>query len=291
MALAVGVIAALVAGCSGGEDETADGSAGSMPTAGLSADRVPAPAGTEGLSVSSRGEAADPVPASRLTSFDRQLARTASMSVRAEDAARAAAAARQIAADAGGYVGSERTDAESASLTLVVPSEEMDGVLADLAGLGNRIEQRVTIEDVTDQIVDVDSRVASQRASVERVRKLLARADSISDLVTIERELAWREAELESLLARQDALRGRVTMAPISLELVEQPGTNGGDDGFSFLAGLAAGWGAFTTFLGAAAEALGAALPFVVLAGVLAALALLARRRRRHARGGAAAGG
>lgn len=292
MALAVGVIAALVAGCSGGDDSTAGGSAGSMPTAGLSADRVPAPASAEGFSVSSRGEAADPVPASQLTSFDRQLARTASMTVRAEDAARAAAAARQIAADAGGYVGSERSDEESASLTLVVPSEEIDGVLADLAGLGKRIEQRVSVEDVTDQIVDVDSRVASQRESVERVRKLLARAESISDLVTIERELAWREAELESLLARQDALRGRVTMAPISLELVEKPGTNGDrDDGYSFLAGLAAGWGAFTTFLGATAEALGAALPFLVLAGVLAALALLARRRRRHARGGAPAGG
>lgn len=291
MALVVGVIAALVAGCSGGADSTADGRAGSMPAAGMTSDSVPAPAGTEGFSVSSRGEVTDPVPA-QLTTFDRKLARTASMTVRTRDVDDAAADARQIAVTAGGYVSSEHSDEESATLTLVVPSEQLDALLDDLEALGKRTERRVTVQDVTDQIVDVDSRVASQRASVERMRQLFERARSVADLVTIERELALREAELESLLARQDALRGMVAMAPISLALFEKHDKNGDrDDGHSFLAGLAAGWGAFTMFLGATAEALGAALPFLALAGVLAALALLARRRRRHARGGVAAGG
>lgn len=286
MALAVGVVAALVAGCSGGADETAGGSAGSMPALGAQDS-----ASAQRFAVSPRPEVADPVPA-QLTTFDRKLARTASMTVRTRDVDDAAADARQIAVTAGGYVSSERSDEESAMLTLVVPSEQLDALLDDVESLGKRTERRLTVQDVTDQIVDVDSRVASQRASVERMRQLFERAESVADLVTIERELALREAELESLLARQDALRGMIAMAPISLTLFEKHDKNGDrDDGHSFLGGLAAGWGAFTTFLGATAEALGAALPFLALAGVLAALALLARRRRRHARSGAAAGG
>lgn len=43
--------------------------------------------------------------------------------------------------------------------------------------------------DVTEQLVDVESRIATQRASVERIRALLARAASVSEITSVESEL------------------------------------------------------------------------------------------------------
>ncbi|MPY98589.1 MAG: DUF4349 domain-containing protein [Actinophytocola sp.] len=304
VALAVGMLAVLVAGCSG-DDDNAGGFDVTSSQPGEAA-RAPATdaAGEAGSGAMDRasesvgrqsdmqsreqanGSAGD-FSAAQLV--DRKLARSARMSLRNDDVDVAASEARRIVDDAGGYVASERSRNDWAALTLTVPSEEMDAVLDKLADLGKRTMRQIDVEDLTDQIVDVDSRVTSQRESVRRVRELLDQAKSISDLVAIERELAEREAELESLLARQDALRGQVAMAPISLTLREKAAAQEEDDG-GFLGGLASGWGAFTALLGGAAVALGAALPFLVLAGVLVAVVLVVHRWRKHARGAAPAG-
>ena len=53
-----------------------------------------------------------------------------------------------------------------------------------------------------------DARVASQRASVDRVRALLSEARSIGDVVAIESELTRREADLDSLTGRLDRAQG-----------------------------------------------------------------------------------
>ncbi|MPY79233.1 MAG: DUF4349 domain-containing protein [Actinophytocola sp.] len=279
MALAAGVVAALVAGCSGGDSVGGFGGQGSMER---SADGEAASGMADTAAGPAPPQAGPKLSTAQLT--DRKLARSARMTLRIGDVDRATAEARQIATDAGGYVASERSGQKLAALTLSVPSEELDVVLDKLADLGERKSRYITVEDVTDQVVDVDSRVASQRESVRRVRELLDKAKSISDLVAIEGELAQREAELESLLARQDALRGRVDMAPVSLTLREKPAEETDDGGF--LGGLASGWGAFTALLAGTAVALGAALPFVVLVGVLAGVGLVLRRWRKHARSG-----
>jgi hypothetical protein len=65
---------------------------------------------------------------------------------------------------------------------------------------------------VTDEVVDVDSRIASQRRSIDRIRVLLDQAVNIDDIVRIESELADREAEMDSLLQRQEgAVRAHLT--------------------------------------------------------------------------------
>lgn len=295
MVLAVGMLAVLVAGCSGDTEgsrpvstQSGDGAGGMAEESANGAARESGGEAMDRSSGTAKAQSdgsAQGVSTTQLA--DRKLARSARMSLRTDDVDKAATQARRIVSDAGGYVASERSREKRATLTLTVPSEEMDAVLDELSRLGERKSRQIDVEDLTDQIVDVDSRVASQRGSVRRVRELLDQAESISDLVAIERELAEREAELESLLARQDSLRGKVAMAPISLTLHEKSVANDEDDD-GFLGGLASGWGAFTALLGGTAVVLGAALPFVVLVGVLVGIALLLRRWRKHAMGSAA---
>ncbi|MER5791508.1 DUF4349 domain-containing protein [Streptomyces sp. NPDC001980] len=223
-----------------------------------------------------------------------RIIRTASLTVQVKDVPKALDAARTTAEDAGGYVGNETTTRDSGGrertrVVLRVPTEKYDEVLSDLQGAGKLIDRTAKAQDVTDQVVDVDSRVRSQRASVARIRELMDRAAKLSDVVTLEGELSSREADLESLLAQQASLKDRTSMATITLSLTGTPVKKAAakDDSPGFVDAVSGGWHVFVTMLRWIALALGAALPFAALAAVLALLWWrIARRRRTTAQPG-----
>ncbi|MER8231523.1 DUF4349 domain-containing protein [Streptomyces sp. NPDC094049] len=154
--------------------------------------------------------------------------RTASLEVEVADAAKSLATARRVASGAGGHVENETTeriDDEHMMSTVVlrVPQERYDSVLGELAGAGKLLARKSDAKDVTGQVVDVESRIATQRASVARVRTLMDRAERLADVVTLEGELSRRQADLESLLAQQASLKDRTSLATITLTLLEKP--------------------------------------------------------------------
>ncbi|GAB7030355.1 DUF4349 domain-containing protein [Streptomyces sp. NPDC021749] len=228
-----------------------------------------------------------------------QVVRTATLTVRTEDVSGAAARARAVVDGAGGYPAAETTDRdpeghERSRLVLRVPPAEYDAVLGRLARLGTVVSRRLAAKDVTDQVVDVDSRVRTQRASVARVRALMEKAASIADIVSLESELSSRQADLESLEARLKSLRDRTAMATVTL-LLRQPdaapdGASDDDSDRSFGDALAGGWHAFLAAVKWLLVALGAVLPFAGAVGLLYGLWRLVRgrlpsalRRRRRA--------
>ncbi len=214
------------------------------------------------------------------------LVRTAELTVRVDDVQAAADEAARLAAAAAGSVASEeRSGTEedaSAVVRLQVPPAAFDDTVSRLAGLGVELDRRVGTTDVTDQVVDLESRLATQRASVARVRALLDGAERLADVVQVEGELTRRTADLESLQARLAAVQGQVEQSTISVSLVGEGAAGAaaaGPRGFSD--GLAAGRDAFLAVTRALAVTAGALLPFsplLALAGVL-----LWRSRRRAA--------
>lgn len=114
-----------------------------------------------------------------------------------------------------GQVASEDTTSDNdgritrANLVLKVPTAAYETAIERLSGLGKRTSIHQESSDVTEQVVDVDSRIASQRASLNRMRALLAKATTIGDVVSVESELTRREADLEALLAKQKNLSCR----------------------------------------------------------------------------------
>ncbi|WP_078869462.1 DUF4349 domain-containing protein [Streptomyces sp. NRRL B-1347] len=207
------------------------------------------------------------------------IIRTASLTVRVRDVPKALDRARTAATEADGLVGDETTDRdgrgrERSRVVLRVPQERYAQVLSDLEGTGRLVSRTAKAEDVTQEVVDVESRIKTQRASVARVRELMDKATKISDIVSLEGELSTRQADLEALLARQASLKDRTALATVTLTLTESPAgrDDDGDDGDpTVVDALAGGWGAFLTMLRWTAVALGAALPFVVGVALLGA--------------------
>ncbi|MFI5686551.1 DUF4349 domain-containing protein [Streptomyces sp. NPDC051636] len=264
-----------LAGCSGAGD-SGGGSSDSKADAGSAAVREGAPGG--------RARGADATEAPKLTPG--RIIRTASLTVQVKDVPKALDEARATAENAGGYVGDETISRDSSGhertrVVLRVPTARYDEVLTDLEGAGKLVHRTAKAQDVTDQVVDVDSRIKSQRASVARVRELMDRAGKLSDVVTLEGELSSREADLEALLAQQASLKDRTSLATITLSLSQTPVKKAAhDDSAGFADALAGGWHAFVTMLRWIALALGAVLPFAVLAALLVLLWLRVVRPR-----------
>jgi hypothetical protein len=228
------------------------------------------------------------------------IIRTAQLSLRVKDVTAAVAEARGVAEAAGGYVGKEESHAydydrvDETEVVLRVPSEKYDEVMKDLKGTGHVYFHSSKAEDVTDEVVDVDSRVKSQRAGVERLRELMDEATKLADIVTLEGELASREAELESLLARQASLEDRTSLATVTLTFTDEDHLdeeNREDPDPGVLDALKGGWDAFVTTLHWIVLAVGAVLPFAVVLAFGLWLWLWSRRGggRFRRRGGAAA--
>lgn len=220
------------------------------------------------------------------------LVRTASLTMRVKDVTGALERARETVAGAGGLVGEEATDRDGAGrersrVVLRVPQESFEEVVAKLAeGPGTLVRRSVNTKDVTQQVVDVGSRVKSLRASVTRVRALMDDATKISDVTALEGELSTREADLEALLAQQASLKDRTSLATITLTLSRTAHVTheAPEDEAGFVSALGDGWHALGATLRVIGVVLGAVLPFAAAIAVLVLLALLARgfvRRRR----------
>jgi Domain of unknown function (DUF4349) len=283
----------LLAGCSGGSAVSSPGLAGGVHAAvgGVAA----APAAVPAPPAAAVKQAQLPA----LSPADSQaIIYTASLTVRAGDVQAAAARAAQLASAAGGYVASEtsrlnhRHPAQATvSIQLKIPVARYQATLAGLsARLGTRIALSQRARDVTQTVADVTSRVASAQAAIAQLRRLLARAGSVSSLLMVQDQINSEEANLEALQSEQRALAHQTTYATVSVLLVSRrpPAVTppvklaGG-----FTGGLAAGWRAVRQLTSWLLTGAGVALPFAAAAIVVAVAGRWGRRWLSRRRAGA----
>lgn len=209
------------------------------------------------------------------------------ITIRVTDVNATATQAQALAISAGGYVGGDNREIDagrsSATLILRVPAVRFDATVSALGQLGREQSRQVSTQDVTEQVVDVQSRLKTQQASVDRIRALLAEAKSLGEIVSVEGELNRREADLESLQAQMRSLTDLTALSTITVTLLGpdaavpvKPEKSTG-----FTGGLKSGWHAFLESLSALFTIIGAILPFaVVIGGPILLFIWLTRRRR-----------
>jgi hypothetical protein len=239
-----------------------------------------------------------PAPDGQALPADPQLIVTAAQQVTVPDVAEGARRLVAEVAAAGGFVSAESTTAAApcpepalegvvepcggqarSTITYRAPLTAVDGLLAFTADLGEESWRTRSATDVGARVADIDARVASARASLDRLNALMARAESLTDIIALEAQIATRQAELESLLAQQAQLADQVALATVTATLVSGAATDESPSGF--WGGLQAGAAALASAALAALTALGWALPFLLLVGLLALPVRWLWRRRR----------
>jgi hypothetical protein len=291
------VTAAAAAGCSGSAASSASANAAAAPPAAASA--APRSSAQYGAAAGASNAAA-PGVAAKYVPADHQLIYTAQLTVRAANVSAAVSRATSIVSAAGGYVSAENAAAgggqpsqASATVTFKIPVAAYPATLAALSGggLGPQLSLSQQAQDVTQQVADVGSRVASDQAAIAQLRELLKRAGDVSSLLSVQNQIDSQESDLESMLAQQNALNRQTAYATVTLTLVGpealvQPAKSAPPP--SLAGGLAGGWHALRVTVSWLLAIVGAVAPFVAAAAVLGGLAWWGRRLARRRRGPAA---
>ncbi|MYA14648.1 MAG: DUF4349 domain-containing protein, partial [Acidimicrobiaceae bacterium] len=204
-------------------EDTAEAAAASAPAADAEAALAEA-ALAEAIAQSG---AALAVPTA-LTPADlgRDIVYRATISVQADDVTAAGNEAVAIVQGLGGIVFNQTTRTEprpSAEITFKVLPGDFSTALERLAGVGKLVDQSISADDVTERVVDLQSRISTAETSVTRLRKLLEEAVELEDVAQIERELLDRETTLEVLRGQLRTLRDQVDLATITLTIHQSP--------------------------------------------------------------------
>lgn len=145
------------------------------------------------------------------------------MLVEVDDVLRATQQAQVAIAGLGGLVFSQQTTGEPTprtELTFKVMPADFTEAMSRLEALGELKSQRISADDVTERVVDLESRIITASASVERLRTFLENATQIRDVAELEAQLLNRETDLELLRGQLRTIQGQVGLATIFLTLV-----------------------------------------------------------------------
>lgn len=276
----------LLAGCGGGSDSTSGvapmtegGAPASSP--GFRTQQAPnreqAPAPDDGQQVTARKEvvtgrvdltAADPIAAAQ-TLTDRVTRLDGRIDQRTENP------------------GTDNTYPR-ANLVVRIPAAETDAFLNDLGELGEVTEVSTNRDDVTMQWQDLDARITALRASVDRLRDLMARAANTADLIAAESALADRQAELDSLTGQRRYLDDQISLSTLTIDISTTADGKRDTGPSNFWDGVVDGWNSLVDWLKDAVVFVGQVLPwlgFLAVIGAVAAAIVRLIRGRRASRG------
>lgn len=173
------------------------------------------------------GTVKDTAPA-RLNSVSQmQIIRTADLTLQVKSFQKAYDRAVSICGSVGGYVTNSSAETEektptSGTMVIRVPVDAFDRAVKRLSDLGVVKSRNVNGEDVTGEVVDLQSHLRNKRAEEQQYLDIMNRAKRVMDVVTVSNELYRVRGEIEEAEGRLKYLKSAAAMSTINLSLGEK---------------------------------------------------------------------
>ncbi|HEX8501663.1 MAG TPA: DUF4349 domain-containing protein [Pyrinomonadaceae bacterium] len=299
LTLALTLALAALAGCAGGGNDEAPHQAAAVPEP-AAGERAAGGNNDVALKTVSLEQTEDGQPRADAPAapVERKIIRNATLTLEADDPSKAVQHVASVAQARGGYVVTSESRQQGGSrdskgyevftVELRVPAAQFDAALAEIrAAAGGVTAQKITGKDVTEEYIDLEARLKTQRALEAQLLEIMKRADAVADAVAVQRELTNVRTEVERVEGRRRFLENQSSLSTISVT-IQPPAPLVSTTGFFRSLGKAFGDGVdiaatVTLFLIRVVLAL---LPVALFLGVPAFLIfryLLRRARRRPA--------
>lgn len=231
--LVAALLAVLATGCSqfqetsspGGNAAPGDMTAGS--TAPQAAPRVKSESKDKDLIADEKtlSPGGAPQPAQKKTAA--KIIKTANLEIRVEDYASSRKTVQQRVDARQGYLQSEQESNDGYrlrnSLTIRVETGQFDPLVDELAGIGSYVHHKnINAQDVTEEFVDLETRLKTKREVEQRYIDILRRANSIPDILSVEGALRQIREEIEAKEGRLRYLSDQVGYSTIHLVMYQQ---------------------------------------------------------------------
>ncbi|MBK7586684.1 MAG: DUF4349 domain-containing protein [Myxococcales bacterium] len=183
--------------------------------------------GSFGGAPSAAAAPAEPSSGVDVAKLNRKLIRNAELSVTVASPSLAQSEALKIAAANGGYLaqsevrgqhGDDGEEPAEVEVVLRVASDKLDAALDALGRLGKRVgSEKITSRDVTEEWIDVDARIRTQKKLEEQYLEILKGASKVDDLLSVQKQLAEVRGELEKLEGKKRLLDNQIELSTITV--------------------------------------------------------------------------
>jgi hypothetical protein len=108
------------------------------------------------------------------------------------------------------------------SITLRIPTDSLTAFLDGLEEYSGKVlEKRVVGQDVTEEYVDLTSRLKAKRVVEERLLDLLSKAEKTEDLLKISSDLSIVQEEIEQVMGRMKYLDNKTEFAEVEMNFMD----------------------------------------------------------------------
>jgi len=158
---------------------------------------------------------------------ERMIIHNAKLSVNVKELDKAQSNIEKKVDEFGGYivesnVYQEDDQTSSGKMIVRIPEKNFEKFLLEAEGEAAKIlERNVTGQDVTEQYVDLESRVKSKRAVEARLLEFMSNAQKTDDLLKISDDLATIQEEIEVMVGKMKYLKNQTSFSTIELNMYE----------------------------------------------------------------------
>jgi hypothetical protein len=162
---------------------------------------------------------------------NRLIVKDANVSLMVEETDIALDRLTQIIGDSGGYIISSRIWYEDwldesykyADINLAVPVDRFEMTMRRLRDLSVKVlNETASGQDVTDEYVDLESRLRNLEATRDRIREFLEQAEDVEEALKVNAELSAVDGQIEQVQGRMNYLYDRASYSTITVRLSPQ---------------------------------------------------------------------
>ena len=160
--------------------------------------------------------------------FDRKVIRNADLSLEADSPESALQKITAIAESKGGFVVESQenssdvktTEHDVVTMSIRVPAAKFNEALEEIRKTATRvIVENVKGEDVTEEFIDIEARLKTQKALEAQFIEIMKRASSVPEALNVQRELAEVRGEIEKIEGRKRFLENQSSLSTIKIRL------------------------------------------------------------------------
>jgi hypothetical protein len=214
--------------------------------------------------------------------IDRKIIKKGDVKFETEDVNRTKSSIVQAVQEQLGYISNDNvndySDRVEHKLVIRVPADRFDLLLQGISGSVDKFDSKdIEVLDVTEEYIDIQSRVKTKRGLQARYMELLKQATGVEEMLIIEKEIGNLQTEVESVEGRMRYLHDRIAFSTLTVTYYQK--TESGAYQFAFFSefkdGIITGWKLFLWFI------VGLSYLWVFITLVVAAIYLLVRRKRQ----------
>ena len=153
-----------------------------------------------------------------------KIIKTGNLRYQVEDIEEESKKINQLTAKYKGYIQGENANNStydySKNITVRIPHQNFDTFIADLSiGVAYFDQKNIQAQDVTEEFIDVEARLTTQKELEKRYLALLSQAKNIKDILEIEKELNTVRQDIESKEGRLKYLSNRVSWSTLDINI------------------------------------------------------------------------